>query len=89
MIPKMKPSQYIGDYDDNGMKTGFGILKWPNGIIFKGYFKKDHINGWGIIIYLNKDIFKGQFSDDKANGFGNYFYKNGKSKVGYWVNLYL
>lgn len=89
IIPKLKPSQYIGNYDDKGNKVGFGILKWPNGVIFKGFFVKDHIKGWGIVIYNNKDIFKGKFSNDKAKGFGIYKYNNGKIQIGYWNNDYL
>ena len=86
IIPKNKPIEYIGNYDDDGLKNGFGILKWSNGTLFKGYFNNDHINGWGIIIYNNQNIFKGRFSNDKANGFGYYLYKNGKKKIGYWIN---
>ena len=86
IIPKSKPTQYIGNYDQDGYKDGFGILKWSNGIIFKGYFEQDRINGWGIVIYNNQDIFKGEFSNGKANGFGNYLYRNGKIQIGYWAN---
>lgn len=39
-----------------------------------------------MVIYNNQDIFKAQFLNDKANGYGNYIYKNGKNKIGYWIN---
>lgn len=86
IIPTLNPSQYIGNYDEEGRKKGFGILKWSNGTIFKGIFEKDNINGWGIVLYHNEDIFKGKFSDNIANGFGIYLYNSGKLKMGYWNN---
>ena len=86
IIPNSKPIDYIGNRDNNGLKTGFGIQKWSNGTIFKGNFKNDRINGWGIVTYSSQNIFKGKFSNDKANGFGIYLFKNGKRKMGYWFN---
>ena len=86
IIPKTKPTEYIGNFNDEGLKSGFGILKWPNGTLFKGYFENDKINGWGIIYYNNQDVYKGQCINDKATGYGNYIYKNGKNKIGYWFN---
>ena len=35
IIPKNKPIEYIGNYDDDGLKNGFGILKWSNGTLLK------------------------------------------------------
>ena len=44
IIPTNKPINYIGNHDNKGLKTGFGIQKWANGTIFKGIFKNEHIN---------------------------------------------
>ena len=78
LIPRYLPTEYIGEYDSEDLRTGFGILKWSNGCSLKGYFKRGRINGWGILTFSNNDIFRGEFVDNKANGYGEYVYKNGK-----------
>ena len=64
----------------------FGIIKWSNNSIFKGYFKNNIPNGWGIYYHHTNGTFQGQYSNDQPNGFGIYIHVSDSTYEGYWKN---
>ena len=64
----------------------FGIIKWSNKSIFKGYFKNNIPNGWGIYFHHTNGTFKGQYFNDQPNGFGIYNHITDSIYEGYWKN---
>ena len=64
----------------------FGIIKWSNNSIFKGYFKDNIPNGWGIYYHHTNGTFQGQYSNDQPNGFGIYIHISDSTYEGYWKN---
>ena len=64
----------------------FGIIKWSNNSIFKGYFKNNIPNGWGIYYHHTNGTFQGQYSNDQPNGYGIYTHITESIYEGYWKN---
>ena len=64
----------------------FGIIKWSNNSVFKGYFKNNIPNGWGIYYHHTNGTFKGQYFNDQPNGFGIYTHITDSYYEGYWKN---
>ena len=64
----------------------FGIIKWSNNSIFKGYFKNSIPNGWGIYNHHTNGTFKGEYYNDQPNGFGIYIHITDSVYEGYWKN---
>ena len=71
------------DYDH----LGYGTIKWPSGIQYKGYFKAGTklVAGYGEMFYDDNDerySYKGIWWDNRRNGYGQLTYKNGKVEKG-------
>jgi hypothetical protein len=66
--------------------SDFGIIKWSNNSIFKGYFKNNIPNGWGIYEHHTNGTFKGEYSNDQPNGYGIYIHITDSVYEGYWKN---
>lgn len=64
----------------------FGIIKWSNNSVFKGYFKNNIPNGWGIYYHHTNGTFQGQYSNDQPNGYGIYTHITDSVYEGYWKN---
>ena len=64
----------------------FGIIKWTNSSIFKGYFKNNLPNGWGIYDHHTNGVFKGEYSNDQPNGYGIYTHITDSVYEGDWKN---
>ena len=66
--------------------SDFGIIKWSNNSIFKGYFKNNIPNGWGIYFHHTNGTFEGEYYNDQPNGFGIFTHQSESSYIGYWKN---
>ena len=66
--------------------SDFGIIKWSNNSIFKGYFKNNIPNGWGIYFHHTNGTFQGEYYNDQPNGFGIFIHENDSTYIGYWKN---
>jgi len=66
--------------------SDFGIIKWSNNSIFKGYFKNNIPNGWGIYFHHINGTFKGEYYNDQPNGFGIFTHQSDSTYIGYWKN---
>ena len=66
--------------------SDFGIIKWSNNSIFKGYFKNNIPNGWGIYFHHTNGSFQGEYYNDQPNGFGIFTHETEANYMGYWKN---
>ena len=76
-------SLYKGE-KKNGVRDGYGIITWPNGSAYIGYWSMNIFNGKGELRHANGDVFIGNFLNGKPNGYGVYNYKDGTIYVGDW-----
>eukprot|EP00759_Apiculatamorpha_spiralis_P002973 PhF_6_TR11326/c0_g1_i1/m.18291 len=93
LIP-MNPSlsdkvlDYEGDYDDNRIPHGQGILRYVNGSQYKGEFKRGHCHGQGELRKPPKggvgkiEVYTGQFRFGKPHGQGVLRKSNGHTFKG-------
>lgn len=77
-------SLYIGHYNKNWQKEGFGIFYMTDGSKYEGFFQTDKMQGRGRLINYLGFFYEGEFSDNKANGFGKYVTADGSIYIGYW-----
>ena len=81
-----KNFSYNGELDENGNKQGFGLQKWKDGALYKGYFYENKANFLGIFNHSDGDVFEGEFKNDRAYGYGKYLHSNGALYEGEWVD---
>ena len=63
---------------------GYGIFKWADGSLYKGYFQNNKKEGEGEIQWTNGISFKGNFVNDKQDGKGVMIDQQGRVNVGMW-----
>ena len=78
---------YYGEWDvENNVRHGRGILLWPDGSKYVGYWVKDKASIRGKLIHNDGDIYEGEWLDDQPNGKGIYIHKEGTIYEGDWKN---
>ena len=77
--------EYEGEWNDKGMRDGFGTCQWPDGSYYEGHFENDKACGEGRLIGAGGYIYEGQWADDKAHGHGIYTCTDGSKYEGYWI----
>lgn len=65
-------------------RDGMGVLVWPDGSIYEGFWRRNKANGKGRLIHADKDVYLGDWLDDKAHGNGSYIHADGAKYVGEW-----
>ncbi|KAI8761234.1 alsin, partial [Biomphalaria glabrata] len=81
-----KDASYEGSWI-SGKVHGSGVMKWSDGSIFEGEFKKGLLHGPGVFTLVKssgKEIQKGHWKDGKLNGKGIISYANGDYYEGYF-----
>ena len=69
-------SIYYGEFNtEKNIKEGRGILIWPNGAKYTGYFQNNMQNIKGKMYHIDGDIYEGEWLDNKANGEGKFIHK--------------
>lgn len=63
-------------------RDGMGVLIWPDGSIYEGYWKNNKANGKGRLIHADKDVYIGDWLNDKAHGNGVYIHSDGAKYEG-------
>lgn len=71
-------SYYVGDYDLDGNREGYGIALYENGYYYYGEFHDGARNGHGVLMRssypetssIGSFIYDGEWADDKPNGSG-------------------
>ncbi|CAG9318571.1 unnamed protein product [Blepharisma stoltei] len=75
---------YIGEWNNNYQRHGFGVQLWNDGSRYDGFWLNDKANLKGRLIHGDGDVYEGEWKDDKAHGFGVYVYMDGARYEGYW-----
>ena len=69
-------SIYYGEFNtEKNIKEGRGILIWPNGAKYTGYFQNNMQNIKGTMYHIDGDIYEGEWLNNKANGEGKFIHK--------------
>jgi hypothetical protein len=57
-----------------GLRDGYGIHKFAEGLIYDGEWKMNKINGMGKMFFENGDLlYEGEWFDDEFNNFGTLY----------------
>lgn len=62
-------STYKGQGKDQGdsfIKHGYGILTWPDGAKYQGYFKDDAKEGRGLLVRSDGNVYEGKILSDQS-----------------------
>jgi hypothetical protein len=89
----VEKSRYEGNYK-NGMRDGFGTMKFPNKDVYEGEWSENKMHGEGTYTYNSKakkggapDIYSGSFVNGKKSGQGRYEFGEDQSMFsGVWVD---
>ncbi|CAG9318572.1 unnamed protein product [Blepharisma stoltei] len=77
---------YIGEWNKNNQRHGFGLQLFTDGSQYEGYWIKDKANIKGRLVHDDGDVYDGEWKDDKACGYGIYVYIDGARYEGDWKN---
>ena len=78
--------EYEGDFFE-GRIEGYGIMKYANGDIYEGNWKRGLRHGKGKMEMFNSDkTYIGKWRGDVQHGKGKLFYKDGNHYEGIWEN---
>ena len=53
-------SVFQGQWKEEGVREGLGLLIWPDGSKFLGYWKGDQADGFGVLNHSDGDVFIGR-----------------------------
>lgn len=81
---KYKSYIYFGEYTDNMIPHGRGLLIYKNGERYIGNFQNGKKSRYGIYYFKNGAKYKGEWQNNKLNGYGIYYYPNGSIYEGYF-----
>ena len=77
--------KYDGQWNEKtGQKDGMGMLIWPDGTLYEGFWKNDRQNGFGRMIRTDRDAYTGEWLDDQAQGKGTFMSADGTRYNGDW-----
>lgn len=81
-----KKKYYIGEYNKEGSRHGYGLYTSKNGNMYLGEWYDDNREGLGIVKIENGDIFEGQFANNLKCGMGVYHYNDGECDLSFYTN---
>lgn len=81
----VEKARYEGGYKD-GLKHGYGRMKYPNGDLYEGEWVENKMHGEGTYTYKKaNDIYSGAWQDGLKHGEGTYeFGADSSLMVGQW-----
>ena len=68
------------------LKNGLGTIRYANGSVYEGMWKRGQRHGFGRLIHPTGDMYEGDWSNDKANGKGVFSNLEGYTYDGDWVD---
>ena len=88
---KSKNYKFYGEKDINGLKQGFGIVKWSDKSELKSIFTNNKINTYAIFIDYNVDysIYCGKYKDNYPKGYGYYVKDNVVTEGDGWLKNHM
>ncbi|XP_011502548.1 PREDICTED: MORN repeat-containing protein 4, partial [Ceratosolen solmsi marchali] len=75
-------SRYIGDWNNKGLKSGFGSLLLPNGTRYDGSFQNGLYSGLGTITFPDGAKYEGEFMQGWFHGHGVFWRSDGMKYEG-------
>lgn len=66
-------------------RHGFGVMKYSNGDVYQGDFRKGDIQGQGTKIFASGRSYKGAWVEGRREGFGTMTYPDGETYVGEYL----
>lgn len=80
-------TKYEGQWNEKTQeRDGMGVLIWPDGSIYEGFWKQNKANGKGRLIHADRDVYVGEWLNDKAHGHGIYMHSDGAKYEGEWFH---
>jgi len=76
---------YEGEWKE-GVKNGFGVLYYDNGVRYEGEYLDSKKHGKGKLYYSQGDFYDGDFVCDKKTGKGTYIWANGDKYKGEFID---
>jgi len=76
--------EYEGEYDDIGLRSGHGTLKFSNGDTYTGGFLEGYRHGRGEIKFADGSKYNGAWEHDKYHGYGQRCFANGDMYIGHF-----
>ena len=58
--------QMLNDGQNQDIKHGYGIMRWPDGTVYEGLWENNLYNGRGKLYHASGDLYEGEFVDDMA-----------------------
>lgn len=75
---------YIGEWNSNEQRDGFGMQIWPDSTVYEGTWKND-MPLKGRLIYEHGDVYDGEYLDNQACGKGTFYSVNDSIYSGQWL----
>lgn len=79
-------SMYKGYFNKDWYREGYGVFYLPDGSIYEGFFKANHMQGRGRLFNVEGFCYEGDFIESKASGFGKFVSLEKVTYIGYWKN---
>lgn len=71
----------------NGMRDGYGELRYKNGSVYQGNWQKGMKWGQGKMTYASGNFYEGNWENNKRNGHGTMHWVTSNEKyTGNWVD---
>ena len=77
---------YKGMINNKNLREGFGKLFFPDGSIYKGFFRNNKMEGRGRLLNKNGFVYEGEFKNGLSNGYGKYVALDGTTYKGLWLD---
>lgn len=77
--------KYVGEWmSGTNIRAGKGMLIWPDGSVYEGWWKDNKANGRGRLIHVDGSMYQGGWMNDFCHGQGVYYHLNGTKYDGEW-----
>ena len=78
-------AKYDGEWlSQTQIRQGKGVLIWPDGSIYEGYWVDNKANGKGRLVHADGEFYDGYWKADKVHGHCTYLHSDGAKYSGDW-----
>lgn len=75
-------AEYVGEWNNEGLRHGTGQLKLPDGTIYRGQFRESVCSGIGVVKFPDGTKYEGEFLDGWFHGHGIFWRRDGATFTG-------
>lgn len=79
-------AKYVGCFDVEDNRDGYGVMTFNNGQTYEGFYKKDKRDGYGKLTLKDGTVYDGNWVNNKRDGYGKLTYEDGSFYDGNWAN---